>query len=697
MHKRQIRSFFSILFVLLNTQAFAQDSFKVFGKVIDENSKPLEFASVLLLSAQDSSLVKGALVDAAGDYEFLNIPPGRYLVVGAMMGYKKAYSSLFTLDPGNAVSQLPALVLAEDAQVLGEVVVQGERPAIERKLDRIILNVQNSALAGGGTAVEILEKAPGVSIDRDGNLTIKGKQGVILMVDGKPAHLSAGDLQAILKNMPANSIDQVEIITNPSAKYDAAGNAGIINIITNKHKEFGINGTSTAGWEWGRFHKYHAGLELNYRNKRFNLFGNYHYSHRRNFSSMDVDRRISLDNATTSFDQFTYYERDPRNHSYKLGLDYFAGPNDVIGLLVTGFNNEESQRIRNNTFIRQSNRENDATLLLNNRLDSHWRNQAYNLNYKKNISAGRELTVDLDYSLFLSNKRDKLNSQYYDYLGVETGSPFLLSSNIPSRVEIKSLKADYVHALAENAKLELGAKSSFVSSDNQMQFSFNQNLIHYLEEWNHFKFSENVNAAYLNYHRELKALRFQLGLRAEQTNTEGHSVSSDKVVDTLYLQWFPSLFVAKKLNEKHELNFSYSRRIDRPNYHTLNPFVYFLDLYTNFQGNPYLRPQNTHSIELSHNLNSSFHTTLGFSHTSNALTIVIEQNDAEKVSSGRWVNLDQLRNYSLTFSKFFDFTKWWTASNNLNCYYNHYKGEYLEMPLDNRSFTPTFKTALSSR
>jgi hypothetical protein len=406
--------------------------------------------------------------------------------------------------------------------------------------------------------------------------------------------------------------------------------------------------------------------------------------------------------TTTYFHQHNRQTSKFSNNSYKVGVDYYLDKKNTFGFMANGFLNSGSMKVINDTDIQDVWAENGITqtfnrnvALLNNRENS-WKSMAYNANYKRTFdSTGRELTIDLDYSKFMGQGNDNIRNFYYNAVGEETQVPLLLKSDIPSDVDIKSFKADYVHPLGKKAKLEAGVKSSYVITDNDVKFDlFKENSwIVDTTKTNHFKYTENINAAYVNFSKELsKVWSLQVGLRAEQTISKGNSITLNKVVDRNYLEFFPSVFLSQKIGKNHQLAYSYSRRIDRPSYQDLNPFVYFLDLYTYFQGNPFLKPQFTNSFQVSHTYKGGFTTTLGYSHTRDIFTQVTIQDDESQITKATMTNLDTRQNYNLGLSLPVPITKWWSTNNNVNVFYNQFQSVFLDEQLNNSQLALNFNT-----
>ena len=275
----------------LNLTAQSPAKGKVSGQVLDSQNKILEFTTVTLLKAKDSTLVKGALGDANGRFEFENVHEGRYLVSVSQMGYQKFYSPAFSVVSADEI-KMEVIQLKEASKELAEVKVVAAKPFIEQQLDKTVVNVENSIVSAGSTALEVLEKSPGITVDSDGKISLKGKQAVLVMIDGKPTYMSATDLANYLRNMQASQMEKIEIMTNPPAKYDAAGNAGIINIRLKKNQNMGLNGSINGGLGYGRYMKENAGLNLNYRQGKMNVFGSYNFRHNQSFQDLTINRAL---------------------------------------------------------------------------------------------------------------------------------------------------------------------------------------------------------------------------------------------------------------------------------------------------------------------------------------------------------------------------------------------------------------------
>ena len=649
---------------------------KITGSVIDNQGKPLDFATIILLKVADSGVVKTSMTDPEGRYSFENIASGEYLITANMMGFKKVISQVFSIGPDNLIVQIPQLKAELDSKNLREVSIVAQKPLIERKMDKLIMNVENTSLAAGSTAMEVLEKAPGVTIDKDDNISMKGKQGVLIMLDGKQTFMSSADVANMLRNMEANQIETIELITSPSARYDAAGTSGIINIKTKKSKSMGLNGTATAGTGYGQTSKYSGGSTLNYRQGKVNAFGNYNYANNGRLNNLNMNRKVIYQDTITNFVQNNNWDNRRFSNSYKAGADYFINKNHTIGFLANGYfnrNNEStiSNVARNNNFSQAE----DIVVVGNN--VEKYQNAAYNVNYKGTLdTSGKELSIDLDYSDYRSN-HDEIRDNAYTGTNIEPRSRLMVKNYAPSSIDVKSLKIDYTHPLNKTSKFEAGIKSSVVKTDNDLLLAKLQGStwVPDADYTNHFLYDENVNAAYLNFSKEFKKFGLQVGLRAEQTFSKGNSITKNEVVARNYLEFFPSISLSHTINKNHQLGLSYSRRIDRPAYDDLNPFLDFLDEYTFEKGNPYLNPQFTSSFDLSHTFKGSITTSLNYSHTVDVMTTVTEQEDKTLKTFAIERNLDEQNIYGLNVSAPVPVQKWWNITNNVQVFHISFKSK----------------------
>ncbi|GAA4465950.1 outer membrane beta-barrel family protein [Nibrella saemangeumensis] len=661
----------------------------VSGEVRDAAGRPLEFVTMLLLRANDSTLVKGAISDASGQYTIDNVAAGSYRVATSLVGYQKVFSAVIAVDADHPKVIVPALGTKEDTRTLGEVKVTAKKPFIEQLADKTVVNVENSIVSSGGNALEVLEKAPGVQVDsQNDRISLKGRDGVLIMIDGKQTFLSAAEVTNLLRNTPSNSIQSIEIITNPSAKYDAAGNSGIINIKMKRGtNQDGTNGSASLGGGYGRLPKANGGLTLNHRQGNWALFGNYNYDYREAFGTIDAYRYFKEGNSVRNKG---YRPSEFSGHTFKTGADYFLGKKNTFGFMLNGMVNSNRAQINNDNYLYDSQNSLQSLLTMINTSKRTMQRLAGNVNYKHtfdsspNGGSGKELTMDLDYSRFSINPRDNMVTRTFNAVNEETAPALFQRNTTQSEVIIRAAKLDYVHPLGKSAKLEAGWKSSYVTTDNDVRFEQQT-----AGDWqidpnrtNQFVYNETIHAAYLNGSKDWGKWSVQGGLRMEHTNSVGNSVTMNKVVDRSYTNLFPSVFVTQNISKDHQLRYSYSRRIDRPSYQDLNPFIYILDPYTFTQGNPFLRPQYTNALQAAYTYKGATNISLGYNRTLDVITHLPEQNDETKVTRQSVINLNTLHNYSLSVGFPVTITKWWNMRQSIDLYYNKYNAEYLNQKLD---------------
>lgn len=667
---KRISAFLTAAFLTLSSAGIAQKTSVIRGSVQDEAAKPVYGATVSLYRAKDTSLVKAAMSDKSGAFTFNVVKEGAYYVGVTGIGYQKSMSGPIELKDG-AEAVVPSFSLQPEAKGLKEVTVTGRKPMFEQKPDKLVVNVDASPTNAGANALEVLEKSPGVSVDKDGNISLKGKAGVQVFIDGKPAYLSGADLANYLRNLQGTQLDQIEIMTNPPAKYDAAGNSGIINICTKKTKQMGYSVLATAGFSQGVYPSNNQNLTFNYRKNKVNLFGTLSRNERNSFQELSIQRKFieaTSKEVKSLFNQVSHMRQLNMSNNAKLGADFYLSKKTTIGATVNGFYNPGT--FTNNSDIDIANPGGTIISKANgfSASKSYWRHFGSNLNFRHQFdSTGKELTADVDFLNYNVSSSQNLKNKYFDAAGNPSGMPDNLLGSLPQLISIYSGKADYVHPLKKGAKFEVGIKTSFVETDNNAVYDTlrNGNMILDSARSNHFIYTENINAAYVNYSKQFsKKFSAQLGLRLENTTAKGNSkglayntsiqkfAAFDSTFTLNYTQLFPTVFLQYAANEKNSFVLNYGRRLRRPDYESLNPFVEFLDRYTFEQGNPNLRPQFSHNIELSHTYNNFLTTTVNYTKTNNIIQQVLEQNEATNESFVKQANIASQRQYGISVSAF---------------------------------------------
>jgi len=669
---------------LASLPAMAQLTGKLAGAARDAKGQPIESATITLLNATDSAKLRSTATDKAGQFSFDHVPAGKYLVMASSVGFNTLYSPSITLTKEGATRNLPPMVLTSATTSLKEFAVVARRPFLEQKADRMVVNVDASPSNAGSTAMDVLEKSPGVTLDKDDNISLKGKQGVTIMIDGKPTYLTASQLASYLRSLPASAIDQIELMTNPSAKYDAAGNSGIINIKTKKNKLKGFNGNLNLTHTQGVYPKPSGSLNLNYRDGRANFFLNAGYARWEGFQHLSITRKY-LTEGTKSinsiFSQETGMHFTNPSMNLKLGMDYYLTNKTTIGFVVSGFQNKENNTSSSNISLLDPKYVLDSVVYSPSTNKTTWKNGSVNLNFRHTFdSAGRELTADLDYVRYSSG-----SDQYFDNITYAPDmtrlSETVLTGNLPSAINIYTLKTDYTRPMAKGYKLETGIKLSYVNTDNNANYFNLVNKVPKVDttKTNHFLYKENINAAYVNVTKQIKKFSVQLGLRAENTNYSGHqlgnglsTINRDSSFSRSYVNLFPTAYISYNASENNMFTLNYGRRIDRPAYQDLNPFLFFLDQYTYQSGNPYLQPQYTNNIELSHTWRHFLNTTLNYSYTTDFFSETFQQSgQATIVRNG---NIGSRQSAGIAVSAQVKVAKWWTSILYSNLNYNKFSG-----------------------
>ncbi len=672
------------LLVLASTSlwATAQSGGKISGSIKDGgNQKIIDAASISLLRSSDSLLVKTSVTDKEGNFSFDNLKDGKYLVMASSIGHAKVYSQPMEINPSQTAASTGVLQLLPGTKMLGGVTVTAKKQFIERRIDKTIINPDAMISNAGATALEMLEKAPGITIDKDGNISLKGKQGVIVMLDGKPSYMSGADLVNYLTNLPAGNIDQVEIMTNPPAKYDAAGNSGIINIRSKKNKQKGFNGSLSTSQGHGENFRSANTLSLNYRQGKLNTFSTFNANYRENPQWLDINREyLRTDKSVESiFEQESYRMRISKFYNARIGMDYYASAKTTFGLVLSSYANPSKENATNLSRFYNTSMQLDSMLSNNKKDKGQWNHQGINLNMRHKFdSTGRELTADIDY---LSYDSRSLQEMVNTGLAADqaTKYQYIVNANLPSNLDIFSAKTDYVQTLGKKIKLEAGLKTSFVQTDNKANYFFTEGNVTSIDyrSTNYFEYKENLNAAYINFSTERKKWGFQTGLRVENTNYEGlqygNPTRQDSAFTKSYTSAFPTMYVSYKLNKKNQFGLSYGRRINRPDYSNLNPFIHYIDPYTYEVGNPFLKPMFANSIELSHSFNNFLNTSFNYTHTKDLFGESFSREDSAIVV--RNSNFGKADNFNLSVGAQVPVVKWWKANINSQVNKNHLVGD----------------------
>lgn len=666
-----------ILIWLFVQQTSAQSTGRIHITLRDHHKEEMNY-NLLLKRANDSTLVKLENGVANNEIVFEHVLYGDYFI--EIMCLQKKVKRLDAIHVSQADNFFNEVDIEPINQSLKEVKVTAAKNILERKSDKLIYNVENTITSAADDALSVLQKAPGISVDQNGQISMRGKSGVLVMINGKMTFADGEQLSTLLKGTMANQIAKIEIISNPSSKYDANGNAGIVNIILKKDQRLGSNGSLTLSYGSGKYRKTNNSLNLNYNSKHVSVYASYNFVHNMGFNDLTLYRKFYTNGVYQgAYEQHNYLRFPAYYHIPKIGVDYKLNSKNTVGLMVNGLSNHHLSIADNKTFIENNQFQRQSYYITTNRSSDLWFNYGANLNYKHTFdSLGQELTMDADYIRYGNTVRQHFTTHYYDLQNAEIKIPYLLLGQVDGNLQIKALKADYVKPFHQHYKLECGLKSSIVKADNKLEFYDESNAQHVFDsnQSNHFIYQENINALYTSLTYDKETYSIQAGLRAEQTVATGHQIMNDNSFKRNYWQLFPTLFITRKFNQHHETGLSFSRRILRPTYQQLNPFKFFIDASTFNEGNPYLQPQNTYLIELNHTYNQQYQFTLSSGITNKSITEVLIPAEGQNnitIQTNKNVNKQYVQ--TLSVSAPFKFKKWWNSMFDASVYYSLYDGE----------------------
>ncbi|WP_139307984.1 outer membrane beta-barrel family protein [Pontibacter flavimaris] len=672
MMKTYFRFILCSLFILSPAMLSAQNQAtgKVSGKLLDAGSKkPLGFANVVLLTLPDSSLVTGATTDMEGVFILESVPSGRFVLRASMVGYPNKFVPNISISPDKPEAALGNITLKATATQLGEVEVVAQRQLVDFELDKRVVNVSQDLNAQSGTVAEVMQNLPSVDVDIDGNVSMRGSANVTILIDGKRSALS----EIPLDQIPANMIESIELITNPSSKYNPEGTSGIINLVLKKEKKPGFNGSASI--TAGTYDNYNTALNLNYRYNKWSLFGGYDFRQRTRPGTQQNNTTNFYLNDAGQLDSTSYrLQEGERNstdlsHNFRLGADYYLTPKHTLSAsALYRFGEDESSnniryRFLDENRLLQSTRTRDAREVEDERaLD-------LTLGYRQTFDRkGQELTADVVYNANVDDEVALFDER-------EIG-PSPLAELQKTLVDDKNYelvtKADYVHPFSENSRLEAGLRTSYEQLDEDSRF-FNQNMETSQMEYdttqsNHFVYDQQVYSLYTNYSNKYKSITYQVGVRAEHTITKSDLRNTDDTYQNNYFSLFPTFFITNDFDEDNKLQFSYSRRINRPRSRFLNPFVDQSDRYNLSYGNPKLDPEFVNSLELGYLRywgQASFNATVFYRHTTDEIerfrmpSPTVVRATGEPGTETTFINLSDNRSYGLELGTNYPITKWW--------------------------------------
>ncbi|QDH78910.1 TonB-dependent receptor [Echinicola soli] len=682
-------------FLLATGHTVARQSSELKGRVEDAEGAVLPFANVSVLEEGAERMVVGAVSDEKGAFSISTSKTGRVVLSISSIGYKTYRSEPFVLEEGME-KDFGTVKVEEEATSLDAVEVRSSRPEVTIEADRTIVNVEGTVMAEGSTALDVVGRSPGVYVDADGNINLNGRTGVIVLIDDRQTYMSAKDLANFLRAMPADNIKSIEVINNPPAKYDAEGAAGVLNIKLKKNDYNGMNGSLQAGNYYNGRHAPFAGGSLNLKRGKWTTNVSLNYNTWVRDIDLQILRRFKEENGTAVFDQDALLKLGGENLFLTGGADYQMSKKHSVGFnfQASDYNGKDD----GNSLTDISSPDNGDINHLQALNDSESDNRRFftNFHYVGNLDTlGTKLSADVDYTVVDGGSLSLLTNNYWVNEATEAGTMDRIRTDNDMAYTIFTAKADFTKPIGEKVKLETGVKGSWVESDNMLDISksVEEGPFEPDQNSNHFIYNENVLAAYASVKSPLgKKLDFQAGLRLEYSDITGNSVTLNQINKQNYLNLFPSMFLQQKVSDNYSITYNVNRRITRPNYRSLNPFVFYIDPLTTEQGNPNLKPQYANNIEMSHVFKQAYQFTLAYSRTANSIDQVMIQNDETKETTLQVQNFDKSEDFSLRMLVPVEIAEWYSTSNMLHLYYKSFQSQLGDDFLDVSQFSYMART-----
>ncbi|WP_459418956.1 TonB-dependent receptor [Flagellimonas sp.] len=639
---------------------------RITGQIMTETTTALAYANVVLLDMEGAKFISGTTSDEEGRFT-LNGPEDKELLLKiTSIGYQTTTVNVHTT--GQNILDVGTITVKTALENLDEVTVTSQRPTITMKADKMVISIEGTAMAEGATAFEVLEKSPGIFVDQDGNIQLNGQGGIRVLIDDRPVFISGAELRSKLESMSASEIKNIEIISNPSSKYDAAGTGGIVNIKSKKNNIRGTNGNISTGYAFNGYSAYNAQVNLNFKKNRWNSFTNIGFQRKYRPREQEVYREFNTDQEATIFNQTGEQDHIRFLPNLSFGTTFEIDKKQSISASINTSGSLSDFNFDTETYI-TSDLNDDVYTESKNLNESKLLNVSSNINYTLEIDTlGQKLTTDFNYVKVKDRNENFFTNRYFDPPGFTLVLEENLESQNPVNYDIFSGQMDYETPALKKGKIETGIKFSHVTSDNEILFYERINGQNQIDgnRTNHFVFNENIFAAYINYSSRMgRKTSYNIGVRAEQTLNKGRSLTLGTSRKRNYVNLFPSVFIQHNFSKNYQANLNYSRRIDRPRYTDLNPFIFYLDPFTWTTGNTSLTPQFTHVIKLTQIVKRRYYLLLTYSHTKGFINSVPFQNNSDNTTTFIPSNIDDTELYYATLGIPFKISKWWTVNNNV--------------------------------
>lgn len=649
---------------------------KISGKIADQKGEPVPYANVALVLL-DGGLVDGAVSDENGNFLIESTKTAKVKLVISSIGYANFESEHFDLVPGMS-KDFGSLSISDEMTGLDEVTVKASRPEIIIEADKTTINIEGTVMAEGSNALDVVGRSPGIYVDQDGNINLNGRSGATVMINDRPTYMSATDLANFLRSMPADNIKSIEVINNPSARFDAEGSAGVINIQLKKNNIDGVFGNIQVGGQYNGQFAPTAGMTLNVKKGKWSTNGTINYNEFAQFNDLDINRNFMLEEGTSNFNQDSRITSRYKTPSFVGSANYQINKDQNLGLNFQASTSTDNTTNSSGTVVT------NPTQDFNNYIESFndsegTRNRIFtNLHYDAKLDTlGSKISADVDFTIMDSESSSLLENSYWagnNDPGAANADKILTLNDM--YYTIFTAKVDYTKALKGGKTLESGLKGSWVQSDNNLDLSRAVNEGPYEPDpnSNRFIYNENVLAAYTSLKGSFnEKLSYQAGLRGEFSDIVGNSVTLEQVNEQRYFNLFPSMFLQHKVSDNYQIVYNANRRITRPNYRLLNPFIYYIDPLTSETGNPNLKPQYSTNFEMNHVINGAYQFTLGYSVTEDAFMQVFIQDQEARTTTTFTDNFEQTRNVNFRVIVPVEIKKWWNTSNMFQVNYNQFQ------------------------